>query len=145
MTGNLPADVAAQAKTLDASLTKIGGVIPPPGSFGGPGRGAPPDPKALKSFLDLNNEYNTLVSMMQIGLDIAPTSTQIATWETDCNNYNRTVAEWKNMQQQLTVFNAALTKNQLQELTVAPTKLTDASCSFTPEVRRKAGNQTISH
>jgi photosystem II stability/assembly factor-like uncharacterized protein len=145
MKGNLPADVAAQAKTLDASLTKIGGVIPPPGSFGGPGRGAPPDPKALKSFLELNNEYNTLVSMMQIGLDIAPTSTQIATWETDCDNYNRTLAEWKNMQQQLTVFNAALTKNQQQELTVSPTKLIDATCSFTPEVSRKAGNPTISH
>ena len=28
MKGNLPADVAAQAKTLEASLTKIGGVMP---------------------------------------------------------------------------------------------------------------------
>ena len=33
MKGNLPADVAAQAKTLDASLTKIGGVMPPPGGW----------------------------------------------------------------------------------------------------------------
>ncbi len=37
MKGNLPADVAAQAKTLEASLTKIGGVMP--AGFGGGGGG----------------------------------------------------------------------------------------------------------
>jgi hypothetical protein len=68
---------------------------------------------------------------------MAPTSTQIATWESDCNNYNRTVAEWKKAHQQITDFNALLVKNQLHELTLAPTKLTDASCSFTPEKSRK--------
>ena len=107
MQGNLPADVAAQAKTLDASLTKIGGVIPAPGSFGGFGRRPAPDPNAIKSFVDLNNEYNTMVSMMQVGLDMAPTPTQIATWESDCNNLNRTTAAWTSMQQQITAFNAA--------------------------------------
>jgi photosystem II stability/assembly factor-like uncharacterized protein len=129
--GDLPADVAAQAKTLDASLAKIGGVIPA-GGEGGPGRPPTPDPNALKSFLDLNNSYNTMVSMMQVGLDMSPTSTQIDTWKSDCNNYNRTVAEWKKMQQQIAGFNALLVKNQLHELTLAPTKLTDASCSFAP-------------
>jgi photosystem II stability/assembly factor-like uncharacterized protein len=136
MHGDPPADVATQAKTLDASLTKIGGVIPA-GGEGGMGRPAPVDPNALKSFMDLNNAYNTMVSMVQVGLDMAPTSTQIATWESDCNNYNRTVAEWKKAQQQITDFNALLVKNQLHELTLAPTKLTDASCSFTPEKSRK--------
>jgi photosystem II stability/assembly factor-like uncharacterized protein len=135
MKSNLPADVAAQAKTLDANLTKIGGVIPAGGE--GPGRPPTPDPNALKSFMDLNNAYNVLVSMMQVGLDMPPTPTQIVTWEKDCNDYNRTRTEWNNMQQQITAFNAVLAKNQLQQLTLVLTKLTDASCTFTPEAGRK--------
>lgn len=131
MKGSLPPDVATQAKTLDASLTKIGGALPQPGG-GGPGRRPAPEPNAMQSFLDLNNAYNTMVSMMQVGLDIAPTSTQVATWESDCNNLNRTTAAWKSMQQQITDFNALLKKIQMEELKVTSTKLTDASCSFTP-------------
>ena len=72
-----------------------------------------PKPNELQSFLMLNNDYNTMVSMMQVGLDMAPTPTQIATWESDCGNYNRTVAAWKAMQkQQIADFNALLAKNQ---------------------------------
>jgi len=145
--GDLPADVAEQAKTLNASLTKLGGIVPPGEGGGGGGAGRPgvPDPKALQSFLDLNNAYNAMVSMMQVGLDMAPTSTQIATWETDCNNYNRTVDAWKGMQQQISDFNAMLVKNQLHELTLAPSKLSDASCSFTPEAGEKANKKKNSH
>jgi photosystem II stability/assembly factor-like uncharacterized protein len=148
--GDLPADVAAQAKTLAASLTKIGGVVPAPGAFGGgPGRPATPDPNALKSFMELNDAYNTMVSMMQVGLDMPPTPTQIASWESDCNNYNRTVAAWKDMQQKITDFNAVLAKSQLQELTLTPTKLTDASCGFTGEgsgkASKKVNKQTTPH
>lgn len=140
--GELPTDVAAQAKTLDASLTKIGGVIPRNGGEGGGGRPATPDPNALQSFMELNNAYNTMVSMMQVGLDMAPTPTQIATWESDCNNYNRTVAAWKSAQPQISDLNALLAKNRLHELTLAPTKLTDASCSFVPEGSRKVSKAT---
>jgi len=139
--GELPADVATQAKTLDASLTKIGGVMPAGGGFGGGGPRPAPAPDALQSFLELNNAYNTMVSMMQVGLDMAPTPTQIATWESDCNSYNRTVAAWKTLQPQINDFNAALARNQLHELTLAPTKLADASCSFTPEVSRRVSRQ----
>ncbi|HEV2388520.1 MAG TPA: hypothetical protein VGS20_14840 [Candidatus Acidoferrales bacterium] len=130
MQSSLPGDVASQAKMLDASLTKIGGEMP----AGGPGsffRRPAPEPNALQSFLTLNDNYNTMVSMMQVGLDMAPTPTQIATWESDCSNYNRTVAAWKAMQKQrIGEFNVVLAKNHLQELNVAPTKLTDPSCSF---------------
>ena len=101
-----------------------------------------PDPKAIKSFADLNNAYNTMVSMMQVGLDMPPTPTQIATWESDCNDLNHTVDAWKNVQQQASGFNALLAKNQLHELTLAPTKLTYTSCSFAPVVGRKASKQT---
>jgi photosystem II stability/assembly factor-like uncharacterized protein len=133
---NLPDDVAKQAKTLDASLTKIGGVVPPPGGGGGANR-RPPDPNAMQSFADLNNSYNTMVSMIQVGLDMAPTPTQISTWEKDCTDYNRTLATWNGMQQQIKDFNAVLTKNNLQDLKVPPTTLASASCSFNPEQGRK--------
>ncbi len=133
---NLPDDVAKQAKTLDADLTKIGGLIPPPGGGGGANR-RPPDPNAMQSFADLNNSYNTMVSMIQVGLDMTPTPTQIATWESDCLNYNRTLAAWNGIQQQIKDFNAVLTKNNLQQLKVPFTKLTNASCSFIPEQGRK--------
>ncbi|HEX4038913.1 MAG TPA: hypothetical protein VHX37_12715 [Acidobacteriaceae bacterium] len=144
MHGQLPADLAAQAKTLDARLTKIGGVIPAPGSFGG-GRRTPEEPNALKSFVELNDAYNTLVSMVQVGLDMAPTPTQIATWESDCKESIRTVAAWKNLQPQLTDFNALLVKNQQQPLTLAPVKLSDDSCRFTPEATTRGNKATSSH
>ncbi len=139
MRSDLPADVGAQAKKLSARLTKIGGVIPP--AFGGGGGGSrrpPVDPKALHSFFDLNNDFNTMVSMMQVGLDMTPTPTQIATWQSDCTNYNRTKAAWEGMQQQIGDFNELLTKNNLQEIKIVPTKLTASSCSFTSESSRKA-------
>ena len=128
MQSDLPGDVASQAKTLDASLTKIGGVMPPSGSFF---RRAAPKPNELQSFLMLNDDYNTMVSMMQVGYDMAPTPAQIATWESDCGNYNRTVTAWRAMQKQdIADFNALLTKNHLQELNVVFSNLTDESCSF---------------
>jgi hypothetical protein len=130
MQGTLPDDVAAQAKKLNETLTNVGGVVAV-GFGGGGGRGAAPAaPDALKSFVTLNNDYNTMVSMMQVGLDMAPTPTQIATWESDCTNYNRTVTAWKAAQQQIGDFNALLAKNNLQKLNVTPTRLTESSCSF---------------
>jgi photosystem II stability/assembly factor-like uncharacterized protein len=137
MHGDLPADVSAQARTLDAALTKIGGVVPA-GFEGGPGRpAANTDPKALKSFVELNNAYNTMVSMVQVGMDMAPTPTQITTWKADCSESNRTVEAWKGAQQQISDFNALLVKNQLHTLTVEPTKLTNAPCSIGPEKAKK--------
>jgi photosystem II stability/assembly factor-like uncharacterized protein len=128
--GDLPADVAAQAKTLNDSLTKIGGGLQGGRGGGGGFRPGPVDPNALQSFFDVNNLYNTMVSMMQVGLDMAPTPTQIATWESDCTNLNRTVDAWKAAQKQLADFNAVLTKNNLQPLKIAPTKLTNSPCTF---------------
>ena len=128
----LPSDVAPLAQALDASLAKIGGIIVP--GFGGGGRRGASDPSALQSFLDLNNADNTMVSIMQVGLDMAPTPTQIATMESNCNNTNRTVAAWKTMEQQIRDFNAILARNHLTELTISPTKLTNSSCTFKPEL-----------
>ncbi len=132
MKGNLPGDVAAQAKTLEASLTKIGGVMPAGFGGGGPVRRPPPNPKALQSFFELNNAFNTMVSMMQVGLDMAPSPAQIATWQKDCTDLNRTRTAWEDARKQITDFNAMLVKNNLQEIKVAPTKLTVSACSFMP-------------
>jgi hypothetical protein len=132
MKGTLPGDLAAQAKTLDESLTKIGGVIPPSGA---PFRRPNPDPNALKSFLALNDDYSTMVSMMQVGLDIGPTPAQFDNWQSVCSSYNRTVAAWKAAEPQIAGFNAALVKNQLQPLNIAPSKLTDSPCSVLSPAR----------
>ena len=126
--GTVPEDVAAQAKLLDAALLKVGGAIPAGGGF----RRAAAEPGALQSFFDLNNEYSTMVSMMQVGLDMAPTPTQIATWEFDCNSLNRTKTAWEAAQKQVTDFNAALSKNNLQQIELTPTKLAPSACTFKP-------------
>jgi photosystem II stability/assembly factor-like uncharacterized protein len=128
--GSLPGDVASQAKKLEASLNKIGGKKPAGGILAFFHRHRP-KPGEMRSFVTLNGNYNTMVSMMQVGLDMPPTPTQIATWESDCREYNRTVAAWKAMQtHQIADFNAVLTKNHLKKLNVAPIALTDPSCSF---------------
>jgi len=137
MKGKLPAGVDDQAKTLEASLTRIGGVVPGGEGGGGFGRRGPADPKALQSFFELNNAFNTMVSMMQVGLDMAPTPAQIATWEKDCTDLNRTRTAWEDARKQIADFNAMLVKNNLQEMKVAPTKLTVSSCSFMPEPAKK--------
>ncbi|MGA7237737.1 MAG: hypothetical protein WBY44_18770, partial [Bryobacteraceae bacterium] len=141
MKGNLPADLADQAKTLQASLTKIGGATQgggPGGGGGGRGGRGASDPKALQSFAELNNAFNTMVSMMQVGLDMAPTPAQITTWQKDCTGLNRTRTAWDDARKQIADFNAMLVKNNLQEMKVAPAKLTVSACTFMPEPDKKA-------
>ncbi len=133
MQRNPPADVAAQAKTLDAALLKIGGAMPTPGA--GFRRG-PADPNALQSFFDLNSTFSTGVSMMQVGLDMPPTPTQIATWVSDCGNANKTVAAWKAAQTNIATFNALLAENQMPEIKVEPTKMKEEPCVFKAELER---------
>ena len=43
------------------------------------------------------------------------------------------------MQKQITSFNAVLAKNNLQEIKMAPTKMTVSTCSFMPQPGTKAG------
>ncbi|SEF90243.1 hypothetical protein SAMN05421819_1294 [Bryocella elongata] len=136
MKGDLPADVAAQAKALNAELLKIGGAMP---TRGGGGGGGPrrTDLTSPQTFFEVNDSYNTMVSMMQVGLDMAPTPTQIDTFIVDCNDYNRTRTAWESVQKKIADFNAMLVKNSLPQLTVAPTKLTPESCTFGPEASKK--------
>ena len=132
--GQPPADVATHAKELDAKLATFGGAVEGRGGRGGGGFGGGRGggaPGAMLSFIAINNAFNTMVSMMQVGLDMAPTKAQIDTWESDCGNYNTTVAAWKKAQSDdLAAFNAVLAKNNLKPATVTPTKLTAAACTF---------------
>jgi photosystem II stability/assembly factor-like uncharacterized protein len=144
MQSNLPGDVTTQAKALETSLNKVGGVVPTPGAAF---RRPEPEANALQSFVDLNNSYNTMVSMMQVGLDMTPTSTQIATWENDCTESNRTVDAWKQVQQQIAALNVTLAANHLEELKFTPTELADVSCTFSQPGRRssKPSSLALSH
>ena len=129
-----PDDVATQAKSLDASLLKIGGVVPPPGG----GNRRTPDPNALKSFVELNDAFNTMVSMVQVGLDMAPTPTQIDTWERDCTDYGRTLDTWNAAQQQIKALNTALSKDHLQPLKLSAIAPAHTSCKFSAENEQTA-------
>jgi hypothetical protein len=130
--GQSSPDLAAQAKELDTKLAAFGGAVEGRGGRGG-GRGGAAAPGAMQSFIALNNAFNTMVSMVQVGLDMAPTQAQIDTWQNDCTNYNTTVAAWKKAQaEELTAFNAAASKAGQRPLTITPTKLTPAVCTFAP-------------
>ena len=116
-------DVAAKAKELDTKLAAFGGVVEGRGGRGGGGFGGRGGaaPGVMQSFIALNNSFNVMVSMMQVGLDIGPTPAQIDTWDADCRSYNTTVAAWKKVEAEDL---AAL------EINVAPTKLTPMTCTF---------------
>jgi len=134
--GQLPDDVATQAKALDTKLATFGGAVTGRGGrgggggFGGRGRGGAA-PGAMRSFQALNASFNTSVSMMQVGMDMPPTKAQVDTYSDDCKELNRTIAAWKQMQSKdLVAFNTLLTNSHLQPLSLTPTKLTDPSCSL---------------
>jgi photosystem II stability/assembly factor-like uncharacterized protein len=122
---------AAKAKDLDTKLATFGGAVPAGGrgGFGG-GRGAAATPGAMQSFVQLNNGFNTMVSMMQVGLDMPPTPAQIATWEADCTSYNTTLAAWKKVQTE-----------DLAAFKVTPTTLAPAVCTFTASAPSRGGTR----
>jgi hypothetical protein len=124
-----PGDAGAKAKALDTKLAAFGGAVEGRGGRGGGGfgggRGGGQAAGAMQSFIQLNNSFNTFVSMMQVGLDMAPTPAQVDTWEADCKNYNTTVAAWKKAQaEDLASFSTS------SGLKVPPATLSTASCGF---------------
>jgi len=132
-----PDDVAKAATQLETKLATFGGIVAGRGGRGGGGfgggrggRGAA-EPNAIKAFNVLNNSFDSIVSLSQVGLDEAPTQAEIDSWQTDCKDYSATVAAWKKMQtQDLATFNALLSKNNLQPLQLTSTKLTVPPCGF---------------
>jgi photosystem II stability/assembly factor-like uncharacterized protein len=123
------ADVASKAKALDTKLATFGGAVEPRAGRGGFGRGGTA-PDAMQSFSTLNNSFSALVSMVQVGLDMAPTPAQIDTWESDCKSYNTTLAAWKKAE---TEDLAAL------EVDLKPANLAPMSCTFAAAAPSAAG------
>ena len=115
-------DTAAKAKALDTKLATFGGTVEGRGGRGGFGRGNA-SAGGMQSFIALNNSFNTMVSMVQVGMDMPPTPAQIATWEQDCKEYNTTLAAWKKAEAE-----------DLAGVNVngAETKLAPMSCTFAP-------------
>jgi hypothetical protein len=131
----LPPDIATKARELDAKLATFGGAIERRGGRGGFGGGrGNAAPGAMQSFIALNNSFSALVSMVQVGLDMAPTQAQTETFESDCRNYNTTLAAWKKTAaEDLAAFSAELNKSNVPPLTFeTATKLAPASCSLLP-------------
>lgn len=60
---------------------------------------------------------------------MAPTPTQITTWQLDCNNLNRANEAWRTAQKEITDLNTMLVRNHLQELKPVNTYMTDESCN----------------
>jgi photosystem II stability/assembly factor-like uncharacterized protein len=145
--GALPPDVATAVTALDAKLATFGGATGRGGRGGGGGGGGGgrggggAAPGGVTSFTALNGTFNSIVALMQNGMDMAPTKAQIDTWEATCRNYGETVAAWKAMQGvDVVAFNSVLTRNNQQALKITPTALTaPASCTYTPPAPVTAG------
>ncbi|MGH9482368.1 MAG: WD40/YVTN/BNR-like repeat-containing protein, partial [Terriglobales bacterium] len=130
---NTPAEVATAAKALETKLTAFGGPTGGRGRGGFGGFGPPPagTPRVV-AFSALNRNFDSLVEITTVGLDMPPTASQIAEWETDCNRYNATLAAWKGIEtNDLAAFNAVLSRNNLPPLTLSSTPLGDPACTFT--------------
>jgi hypothetical protein len=136
----LPADVASATTALDAKLATFGGATGRggrgAGGGGGGGRGGRGGGAGggVTSFTTLNGQFNSLVALMQNGIDMAPTKAEVDTWESYCKEYSATVVAWKQMQSvDLASFNTQLTKAEKPALKIAPTALSvPASCAFVP-------------
>ena len=136
----LPADLAAAATALDAKLATFGGAGGRGGrgggggAGGGGGRGGGAGVAGVTSFTALNGSFNLLVELHHNGIDMAPTKSQIDTWESDCKNFNATVVAWKAvLGVDLVSFNDQLTKAGKPAMKIAPSAMkVQASCTFAP-------------
>ena len=85
--------------------------------------------------------FNTIVSLNHNGLDMAPTKSQIDTWDTFCKDFTKTVNAWKVMQAvDLASFNSELTKNGKPALKITPSALkAPATCAVVGPATPAAG------
>ena len=134
---HLSKSLVTQAKAIEARLDKIGGKKSTGGFLARLLHPHPrPKPGALRSFVVENNVYNSLVSLMQVGMDMRPTPAQLATLDADCRHYDHTVISWMSLQTgQLAAFNTALAANHRRELRLAPVRLTVPACGFVTDAR----------
>ncbi len=131
----LPPALSARIKRLAKRLHQIGGGRPAKGFKAFLQSRAALKPLALRSFLRLNDDDNGLVSMVQIGYDMAPTTTQVASWLHDCRNYDRTLAAWKKARRTIRRLNVLLVHDRLPPLRLPPLTTARRSCRSDFRVR----------
>ncbi|HEX7326730.1 MAG TPA: hypothetical protein VF292_15480 [Rhodanobacteraceae bacterium] len=126
-----PANVLSQAKAVQKKLKTFGGKPPKNEGFFF-FFSHRPKPGAMKTFIDLNNSFNSLVSMVQVGLDMYPTPAQVGTWNKDCKEYNRTIDAWNSMRtKDLAAFNQLLKTADQKPVTVSAALQAQSSCGLT--------------
>jgi hypothetical protein len=72
----------------------------------------------MLSFVALNSAFGTIVSSMQIGLDMPPTQSQLDNWDTTCKRFNTTLTAWKKT-----------IPEDLASYGIPPTKLAEMACA----------------
>jgi len=90
------------------------------------------------AFYSIGGIFNTVLGpLSQNGIDMAPTKSEINTWESGCKEFTSTLDGWKTMLgSDLVTFNSLLTKNNLTPLKFGSTPITGpTSCTFVTPVR----------
>jgi photosystem II stability/assembly factor-like uncharacterized protein len=131
LSGNPPSDVATAAKAFDAKLATAGGAVGGgrrgggPGGFPGAGGTPPPPP----NFVGVNAALVRQLDTLDFG-DMAPNEPMSNAYVSGCTDLKTAVANWKTINgQELTAFNAVLTKNNLTLVPAASTALPVPACS----------------
>jgi photosystem II stability/assembly factor-like uncharacterized protein len=133
--GSLPPDVAAQVNALAAKLGSVGSAVVRGARGGGGGaRGGNVAPEELRPFNTVNGTFNSIVALTQNGIDMAPTSAMVHTYESGCKEFTATLTAWKALlTKDLVALNARLSDAGKAPIQIPPTKLTaPASCALAP-------------
>jgi len=141
--GTLPPEVAAAATALDTKLATFGaagGRAPRgPGGFGG-GFAPVRPPGSVLAFYSISGIFNSVLGpLSQNGIDMAPTKSEIDTWESGCKEFTSTMDGWKTLLgSDLATFNSLLSKNNLTPLKISSTPMpAPTSCTFAASTRGK--------
>lgn len=91
-------------------------------------------------FYAINGVFNTVLGpLTQNGIDMAPTKSEVETWESGCMDLTAAVNSWNTMLgAELVSFNSLLTQNNLTPLKIAPSAARSApsACTFVPSAKR---------
>jgi hypothetical protein len=143
---NPPADVAAASTAFEAKLAAMGGTTGggrrgAGGGGGGGGFGAGRGAAAPPNFVGINGALIRQLDTLDFG-DMAPNEPMNKAYAAGCGELKTAVLNWKTINgQDLTAFNAILTKNNLKPVASAPTALPIPVCSPAPAMAPTAGGR----
>ncbi|MCX6538437.1 MAG: hypothetical protein NT151_05815 [Acidobacteria bacterium] len=143
---NPPADVAAASTAFEAKLAAMGGTTGggrrgAGGGGGGGGFGAGRGAAAPPNFVGINGALIRQLDTLDFG-DMAPNEPMNKAYAAGCGELKTAVLNWKTINgQDLTAFNAILTKNNLKPVASAPTALPIPVCAPAPAMAPTAGGR----